>query len=137
MNKATSVLVLSGDGLVLAATRRGTTDQWGLIGGKQDLGETTDECAIREFAEETGVSLLTQPSFIYKRICEAGADGKSFDVSVYQVTGMDDIQKLIKEFPVAKEVEPGIMVGFVPLQEIFIGPFGKFNRDLFNSGTIL
>ena len=136
MNNATSILVLSGDGLVLAATRRGTTDQWGLIGGKQDPGETIDECAVREFAEETGIRLQLPPSFIYKRICEAGSDGKSFDVSVYQVTNIDDIQRLIKEFPVAKEVEPGIMVGFVPLQEIFIGPFGKFNRDLFNSMTI-
>ena len=35
--------------------RRRDTGQWALPGGKQDLGETPSQCAVRECEEETGV----------------------------------------------------------------------------------
>ena len=35
--------------------RRRDTGQWALPGGKQELGETPSECAVRECEEETGI----------------------------------------------------------------------------------
>lgn len=51
---ACNMLVVNLQGQILLQQRR-DTDQWALPGGKQDLGETPSQCAIRECKEETGV----------------------------------------------------------------------------------
>ena len=52
------VVVHSADGLVLLARRRGEPgQQLAVPGGKLDPGETVEECAVRELAEETGLVL--------------------------------------------------------------------------------
>jgi 8-oxo-dGTP diphosphatase len=52
------VVVHSADGLVLLARRRGEPgEQLAVPGGKLDGGETVEECAVRELAEETGLVL--------------------------------------------------------------------------------
>ena len=40
-----------------AATMRAHAGQWALPGGRMDAGETAEETALREFAEELGLSL--------------------------------------------------------------------------------
>ena len=37
--------------------QRADNKMWALPGGRQDLGETPKECGIREFKEETGLSI--------------------------------------------------------------------------------
>lgn len=44
------------DGAVLTVRKRGT-DRWMLPGGKPEPGESAAECAVREVAEELGVSV--------------------------------------------------------------------------------
>lgn len=51
---ACGVLAVNDRGEVLLQRRR-DTGQWALPMGKQELGETVTECAIRETEEETGV----------------------------------------------------------------------------------
>ncbi len=51
---ASNLLVVNDHGQILLQQRR-DTDQWALPGGKQDLGETPSQCAVRECHEETGV----------------------------------------------------------------------------------
>lgn len=51
---AAGVLASDGRGRVLLQRRR-DTGQWAIPMGKQELGETVAECAVRETLEETGV----------------------------------------------------------------------------------
>jgi 8-oxo-dGTP pyrophosphatase MutT (NUDIX family) len=51
---ASNLLVVNDDGAILFQRRR-DTGQYALPGGKQDIGETAAECAVRECEEETGI----------------------------------------------------------------------------------
>ena len=53
---AAGVLAVDDRGRVLLQRRR-DTGQWAIPMGKQELGETVTQCAIRETREETGVSV--------------------------------------------------------------------------------
>jgi 8-oxo-dGTP pyrophosphatase MutT (NUDIX family) len=53
---AAGVLAVDGAGRVLLQRRR-DTGQWAIPMGKQELGETVAQCAIRETREETGVTV--------------------------------------------------------------------------------
>jgi 8-oxo-dGTP pyrophosphatase MutT (NUDIX family) len=53
---AAGVLACDEDGRVLLQRRR-DTGQWAIPMGKQELGETVAQCAIRETAEETGITV--------------------------------------------------------------------------------
>ena len=51
---ASNLLVVNELGELLLQRRR-DTGQWALPGGKQDIGESPSQCAVRECEEETGV----------------------------------------------------------------------------------
>jgi 8-oxo-dGTP pyrophosphatase MutT (NUDIX family) len=51
---AAGILAVDDDGRLLLQCRR-DTGQWAIPMGKQELGETVTQCAIRETEEETGV----------------------------------------------------------------------------------
>jgi 8-oxo-dGTP pyrophosphatase MutT (NUDIX family) len=53
---ACGVLAVDDDGRILLQRRR-DTGQWALPMGKQELGETPSQCAVRETFEETGVQV--------------------------------------------------------------------------------
>ena len=58
---ACGVLTVDERGRVLLQRRR-DTGQWAIPMGKQELGETPSQCAVRETREETG--LLVEPTGI-------------------------------------------------------------------------
>jgi 8-oxo-dGTP pyrophosphatase MutT (NUDIX family) len=51
---ASNMVVVDDRGAILLQRRR-DTGQWALPGGKQEIGETPAQCAVRECEEETGV----------------------------------------------------------------------------------
>ncbi|MFD4460028.1 NUDIX domain-containing protein [Nocardia sp. NPDC058480] len=51
-----SVLVTDGSGRILMQ-RRGDSGNWSLPGGAMEIGETLEECAVRETKEETGLDI--------------------------------------------------------------------------------
>src|SRR5215472_13505402 len=53
---AAGVLAVDGAGRLLLQRRR-DTGQWAIPMGKQELGETITQCAVRETLEETGVTV--------------------------------------------------------------------------------
>jgi 8-oxo-dGTP pyrophosphatase MutT (NUDIX family) len=113
-------------GEVLGATRRGTDDDWGIIGGKIDDGETALVAAMREFHEETGVDLYSRPALV-----GTFKDEQDWDITVYAVKSEGDLMRIAHRFngpPI--EVEPGIKVGFVPYAKLMEKTFAQFNVDL-------
>jgi 8-oxo-dGTP pyrophosphatase MutT (NUDIX family) len=56
---ACGALAVDDEGRILLQRRR-DTGQWALPMGKQEIGETPSECAVRETREETGV--LVEPT---------------------------------------------------------------------------
>ncbi|MFE5407908.1 NUDIX domain-containing protein [Microbacterium sp. NPDC056569] len=82
-----SVCVVRGDGLVLL-TRRAQGKDWGLTwefpAGSALTGETSEQAAVRELHEETGVRVRTTDLRLVGRLTERTA---LFDVYVAQVAG--------------------------------------------------
>jgi len=56
--KRAVVVVLFHQGKVLGVTRKEDTTDWGLPGGKLEIGETPTQAAIREVKEETGLDIF-------------------------------------------------------------------------------
>ena len=55
MKKIAAVCLVHKGPQVLAVSRGSNINDLGLPGGKKELGETPENCAIRELAEETGL----------------------------------------------------------------------------------
>ncbi|MGW6729945.1 NUDIX domain-containing protein [Nocardia sp. NPDC055029] len=51
-----SALVVDSDGRILMQ-RRGDSGNWSLPGGAMEIGETLEQCAVRETKEETGLDI--------------------------------------------------------------------------------
>ena len=54
---AVQVVVINKDGLVCLVSRKDNHDDFGLIGGKVDAGESLEEATVRECKEETGLDI--------------------------------------------------------------------------------
>jgi ADP-ribose pyrophosphatase YjhB (NUDIX family) len=116
--KATCVLVINREGLILAVSRRDNYEDLGLPGGKNELNETCSETAARELFEETGLKAKNL-EFIYGDECQ----GK---VSYWCATYIAEAEGKIEPRPgegVVRWVEPKVLIK---------GSFGPYNQKLFD-----
>lgn len=105
--------------LFLGVTRRGTTDQWGCLGGKIEPGENPRDAIIREVKEEAGVTFF--PSWLpcFELICSGDEDYLTYCFSGNISSKMDF------------KSEEGCKVDWVTREDLESGPFGEYNKKLF------
>ncbi|CAL1778131.1 MutT/NUDIX hydrolase [Acinetobacter phage vB_AbaM_Konradin-v2] len=116
MRYAACVLI-ENKGKFLAVSRKDDLTDFGLPGGKVELGETVAEGAKRECFEETGI----YPTILDLNDSFVAIDGE------FEVHTFHSIPSQIKSGKIA-ESETGI-VAWVDADKLMAGTFGEYNRD--------
>src|SRR5690606_3592353 len=81
---AAGILCINPEDNILAVSRGRGSNLWGMPGGKQEPGETLEECAIRETFEETGlVATIRAPLLTAQSV-----DGYWFTTFLADVSGI-------------------------------------------------
>ncbi len=120
--RAVCLVIRHSDGRYLGVTRRHTTNDWGLVGGKVEEGETDVQAMVREAFEEAG--LMLDPEFLV--VVFELVDGDFMAVAFeYQGALPSDFSR-----------EPrlngeGSLVGLVGREALLTGTFAVYNRALF------
>lgn len=116
---AACVLIINEENKVLGTSRRGKPDVWGLPGGKADPNETSEEAALRELKEETGVvGDKNDLIFLY------AADCYGFMSTTY----------LLKKYEgLPQQVEDDISVEWIDWDKLMSGAFSEYNTNLKNA----
>ena len=103
------------NGKPLGVSRKTDTTKMGLPGGKVEEGETLKETVYREILEETGLKVISS-QLIFSRLDEYGYVTDTFKC---------DVEGEINT------TETGV-VREVTWNELFEGPFGEYNRQLYD-----
>jgi 8-oxo-dGTP pyrophosphatase MutT (NUDIX family) len=113
---AVCVLAFNQTNQILAVSRRNTTDQFGLPGGKVNYREDPITALIREVWEETYIYLQPENiKLVYTRIDE------DYVVLTYYYS-----QQITQE-PIQGDAGS---VKFVEWKDLIKGPFGEYNQEL-------
>ena len=117
MKRAACAFVRNQSGRVLAVARRGTTDQWGLPGGKIDGDEAGRVSAARELKEETGLEVsYIDLEFLYENL-----DGHGYVCTTY-LAKAEDIKK--SGLILSGDAGPA---AWITEEELLSGPFQQYN----------
>lgn len=115
MKEAVCALIFMKSGKILGVSRKNNPNDFGLIGGKVDPGETKEYALQREIYEECGLTII-KGKLIFSRL----------DDNMRCYTYLCEVEGDIKtnEKGVVKEVT---------WEELFEGSFGEYNRRLYKS----
>jgi 8-oxo-dGTP pyrophosphatase MutT (NUDIX family) len=126
MKKAVCVLIKVGQGYL--AVTRPNSDQWGLVGGKVDPGETTLQAIVREVKEEVGLTL--DPTLLreaFTQVCPGEVDYLT-TTFVYPDMNTGELINV--------KMEAGLTCGLITEEDlcnIKLSPFAGYNKQLFES----
>lgn len=112
--EAVVALIFRGD-KILGVSRKDNPNAFGLVGGKVEKGETHAHALYREVEEETGLQLIKGKKIF--------AD---FDGNMMTTTYLCEAEGKVDT------IEKGV-VKEVTWDELFAGPFGEYNRKLYNT----
>ena len=113
---------------ILAISRRNDFTQWGIPGGKVDLGESNIQAAIREIREEVGLCLMAHElEPIYVGPCY-GKDGRDFWVTSYLYRGMFKPEGVVAE--AGLKIQP---MELLTLCNEVHSPFAPYNRNVISA----
>jgi len=116
MKYSVCALIFRGD-KILSVSRKNDPTKFGLVGGKVDEGETLIEALFRETKEETGLEIVSYKE-VYTRIDDI------YECTTFLCETSGDIN-------VIDEKETGV-IKELTWEELFKGPFGEYNKGLFN-----
>lgn len=124
IKKASVMLVLNKEGLILSVSRRNDSSKFGLPGGKLEDHETPEEAGIRETFEETGIKVKSCVE-IYKREEPAGSpNGFPFYTYCFYATDWEGTPTDSDE-GVVKWLKSSDLTGDT-------GAFSEYNRNTLN-----
>lgn len=116
---AACVLLVDNSGRVLSVSRKDNFEKYGIPGGKREPYETYEEAATRELKEETGLRVKNLRK-LYEGACVG--EGDTYNT----VTFVGEYEGKIRT------AEPG-HVKWLEWDALFDGPFGDYNRHLFEA----
>lgn len=124
-NKAVCALIINqtDKSRFLGISRRDNREVFGLIGGKVDPGESLEEAIVREVKEETGFDFFIEAN-VFTKLCRGEKD---FVVTTFSGIISHDLPTLWRN----EANEEGV-VKWCSKAELLAGPFGIYNRELFN-----
>jgi 8-oxo-dGTP pyrophosphatase MutT (NUDIX family) len=125
MKRAACILIIE-KGFVLAASRKDNLNDWGLVGGKCEEGESFEDAAARECFEETNIRAYDL-HFVFERR-DKGYVVKTFMPEKYYGKILSDEEQAAKKEGRVKWATP---------QELMEGSFGKYNKILFQEIGII
>jgi 8-oxo-dGTP pyrophosphatase MutT (NUDIX family) len=114
MTEAVIALIFSGD-KIIGVSRKDDPNAFGLIGGKVEKGENHAHALYREVEEETGLRLIHGKKIF-----------SDFDGNMQTTTYLCEAEGQIQT------TEKGV-VKEVTWEELFAGPFGEYNRKVYNT----
>lgn len=93
MKEVTRAIIINNKGEVLVGkrARKDGVGQWALVGGKLDIGETPEDCVIREVHEELG--LVFSPTLWKEEIDTSAGDGSAWKVYYFMGHVTGEIQR--------------------------------------------
>lgn len=110
----------------LLLQKRTDCGKWGFLGGMVELGESTQEAAIREIKEESGLDVEIISLFgVYSKYFEKYANGDKAQTIVHMFKAKVIGGKLIDENDETAELKFFEMVSVPPL-------FNKQHQDIFD-----
>lgn len=114
MTEAVIALIFRGN-KIIGVSRKDNLNAFGLIGGKVEEGEEKAHALYREVEEETGLKLIHGKKIF-----------SGFDGNMITTTYLCEAEGQIKtnEKGVVKEIT---------WDELFAGPFGEYNRKVYNA----
>ena len=115
MKQAALALIINNN-LILGVSRKDNHEQFGLPGGKVEIGESLEDAVKRELFEETGI-VAESLKLIFVRT------ENDFICSTF----------LVEEFKKQEEPKEKGLVKWITWQTLFDGPFGEYNKQLYKS----
>ena len=93
IERASSAILIR-DGRYLLIRRRNppSHDMFAFPGGRAEAGEAPDETALREFAEETGISARNPRLFAFYDLAAEQPGERHFHLSVFLVEAESDVE---------------------------------------------
>jgi 8-oxo-dGTP pyrophosphatase MutT (NUDIX family) len=125
--KTTSVIYRREDGFFLGVSRKYDYTSFGFAGGKCEEGESTIQCAVREFKEETGLEITSMNL----------KDVRDYDNKTVNPTSHDEVwcyvvRSFKGDFLNTEELiakGEGITAWVLP-DDLIAGAFGDYNKEI-------